>query len=377
MILVSAQAFPPATGGIENLLQGTALHAALAGHRVHVLADGGAAARAHDAATETPYTISRFTGPRPLRRWLKARALLALAREAAAGGTPVEALFLDSWKSLEPLPTGLPFPVIAWAHGNEFPSGGPKVARIGRALARASHLLINSRDTEARIGAAMPPGTPRTILHPPVFPSTEPTADDTAETEALWQGADLRLLSLCRLIAWKGVDTAIRAMPAILAAHPGARFVIAGDGDDRARLAALTRDLGIADAVTFAGWRQGGAKTALMRTATLMLQPGRRIGDEREGYGISYVEAALEGLPTVSGNAGGAPEAVIDGKTGLVIHANETQGPANLADAVVALLAEPRRLAEMQAAARTHGQANLWPNRIAALLATAGLTPKA
>ena len=95
MILVSAQAFPPRLGGIQNLMAGFATYAAGAGHRVRVLADGGLKARAADRASPPVYGIDRFWGPRPLRRRAKA---LTIRRLAATGR--VRALYADSWKSL-------------------------------------------------------------------------------------------------------------------------------------------------------------------------------------------------------------------------------------------------------------------------------------
>ncbi|MEM9783265.1 MAG: glycosyltransferase family 4 protein [Pseudomonadota bacterium] len=366
MILVSAQAFPPATGGIENLLHGTALYAAKAGYRVVVFADGGTAARRHDATAGMPYATRRFTGPRPLRRWLKARALLAAARD-----NPIDALFLDTWKSLEPLPAGLPFPVVPWAHGNEFPPTPRKTARIRRALSKASHILVNSRETDDRLAPARPGHVPRSILHPPVFPAAAPDADDLAEASRLWGMSRPRLFSVCRLIDWKGIDQAIRALPAIRAVHPQARYVIAGGGGDRTRLEGIVREAGVAEAAIFTGRISPGLKTALMRSADLFLQPGRQVVEEREGYGITYAEAALEGLPTICGSAGGAPEAILPGKTGLVVDGTNV---AAIAEAGLTLLSDPERLDAMKHAARAHGIASLWESRIGDLLAAAGLT---
>jgi phosphatidylinositol alpha-1,6-mannosyltransferase len=368
MIVVSAQAFPPATGGIQNLLAGTAEYLARSGYEVLVLGDGGAEARRFDAASGANYAVRRFAGPRPLRRWLKARALMRLARQ---GG--IEALYLDTWKSLEPLPGGLPFPVVPWAHGNEFPPLGAKIPRIRKALAKASNILINSAETRGRIGAAMPEGVPSSIVHPPVFPAVEPSADDIARAAEIWGEAGPRLFSICRLIDWKGIDQAIRAMLAIRAAHPGARFAVAGGGDDRARLEALAAELGLGDAVVFLGRIGDGLKTAMLRSADLFMQPGRKVVEEREGFGITYMEAALQGLPTICGDAGGAPEAIRDGDTGLVVDGTSV---AAVSGAALRILGDPALHAAMRAAAKAHGESGLWGNQIRHILAAAGLAAR-
>ncbi len=365
MIVVSAQAFPPATGGIQNLLAGTAEYLAKSGREVLVLGDGGAAARRYDETSGAPYAVRRFWGPRPLRQWLKARALMRLARAGE-----VDALYLDTWKSLERLPADLPFPVVPWAHGNEFPPGGAKVARIRRALEKASHILINSAETRSRMGAALPERVPASVIHPPVFPAVEPDAADTARAAELWGDAGPRLLSVCRLIDWKGIDQAIRAMPAILAAHPQARLLVAGDGDDRARLEGIAAELGLGPATAFLGRVGDGLRTALLRSADLFLQPGRKVVEEREGFGITYLEAALQGLPSISGDAGGAPEAIRDGETGIVVDGTSVDA---VAEAARAILADAGRHAAMRDAAKAHGTVSLWENQIGRILAAAGL----
>ena len=368
MIVISAQAFPPRVGGIQNLLAGTARGLAEAGYDILVLADGGKDARRWSSENDLPYAVEWFSGPRPLRRYQKARRVKALVQQ----GT-IEALYTDTWKSLELLPSALPFPVITWAHGNEFPNVGNKVTRIKGAMAKADHILFNSGETRDRARAFTPADVPHSIVNPPIFLPREPSQADADTAAAIWQDHTPRLLCTCRLIDWKGIDRAISAMPCVLAAYPGAKLAIAGTGDDRERLQALAESLNLGQSVAFLGWIEETTKTALQRSADLFLQPGRQVVEEREGYGITYVEAALQGLPTICGNAGGAPEAVIDGETGLVVDATD---PETVAEAILSILGDEKRHAAMRDASRAHGNACLWRNRIRDLLAPAGLAPK-
>ncbi len=71
-------------------------HIAKAGYSVTVLADGGRAEKSWDNTTELPYQVERFSGPRPLRRFRKARRLSSLIKDGS-----VQAVYTDSWKSLE------------------------------------------------------------------------------------------------------------------------------------------------------------------------------------------------------------------------------------------------------------------------------------
>lgn len=365
MIIISAQAFPPRTGGIQNLLAGTAEYIAHAGYEVTVLADGGREAKQWDHETSLPYKIERFSGPRPWRRHLKYWRLLKLAKTAR-----ITALFADTWKSIEVFNKSFDFPVVTWAHGNEFPRAGNKAERIKKALTKADHIIFNSMETQTRAKAFTPGHVPGSIVNPPIFDAVSETDQQREDTQKLWADRAPRLLSMCRLIDWKGLDQAIMALPAILKRFPTAHYVIVGIGDDRARLEGLVADLGLEQNVTFLGWIEEGYKTALLKSADLFLQPGRQVIEEREGYGITYAEAALQGLPTICGNAGGAPEAIIDGETGLVIDATQTR---NVEEAVLSVLSDKTRLEAMCDASKKHGENCLWRNQVSHVLDAAGL----
>jgi phosphatidylinositol alpha-1,6-mannosyltransferase len=70
----------------------------------------------------------------------------------------------------------------------------------------------------------------------------------------------------------------------------------------------------------------------------------RRAGLDVEGLGIVYLEAAATGLPVITGDSGGAPDAVIDGETGYVVQGKDVRG---LADRIVELLSDPAGAAAM------------------------------
>ncbi len=366
MMFLSAQAFPPRSGGIENLMAALADYAAGVGEDVHVLADGGKDASLYDQAQEKPYRITRFAGLKPLRRRAKGHKLGQLVK---ANHQP-NYIFADSWKSLEHLPSGLGVPVIAYAHGNEYPraknGSHPKQARIRAALSKATDLITVSNDTAGRVAPFLPDALTPTLIHPPVEPMATASEADKDFAQSLWPQSSIRLLALCRLIEWKGLDQAVRALGQIINQGVPAQLCIVGIGDDRARLETLISELGLTQHVVFAGRVEGGRKSALFTSADIFVQPGRSVNGECEGYGITYVEAALHGLPSVSGNAGGAPEALVHGVTGFVIDATKTQ---TVTDALLNLITDKPLRAKMSKAAKAHGQAALWPNQIQRILA--------
>ena len=365
MLIVSTQNFPPSAGGIQTLMEGLA-RAASAHLPVHVVADACAGDAAFDAR-DRPYRMSRASGPKPLRRRAKARRV---ARMAGAPG--VAGVVCDSWKSAEHL-GALPVPVLAYAHGNEFPSEGQpdarKSERIRRAFAHVDHVIAVSSHTAGRVRPLLGDGTALHVHPNPVETPPDPGPEDEAWARAQWEGlgpADgLRCLTLCRLIDWKGVDQSIYAQAQLRDAARAARLLVAGDGPDRARLDGLVETLDLGDRVRFLGPVHGARKSALYASSELFVQPGRTVGNQCEGFGITYLEAAWHGVPSVAGRDGGAPDAVLDGRTGWLVDGHETP---EIVAALTSAIDAPDRRTHMGGAARERARELVWPRRIHAVL---------
>ena len=88
-----------------------------------------------------------------------------------------------------------------------------------------------------------------------------------------------------------------------------------------------------------------------------------------EGFGITYVEAALHGLPSISGDQGGAPEAVKDLETAFVVDATDEK---NVAHALEKLVTNADTRSQMSKKAKDHANDLLWPRQISRILAVAG-----
>jgi glycosyltransferase involved in cell wall biosynthesis len=135
----------------------------------------------------------------------------------------------------------------------------------------------------------------------------------------------------------KGHRELFEAMPAILRELPQAQFWIVGEGQLRGELEATARRLGLLPSVRFLGFRRDVAD--LMHAIDVMALPSHR-----EPCALVYVEAALARKPIVACRAGGAPESIADGESGLLVPVGNSSA---IAAAVLTLLANRARALQM------------------------------
>lgn len=159
------------------------------------------------------------------------------------------------------------------------------------------------------------------------------------------------LLFAGRLVAKKGVDVLLEALPAVLDRHPDARLTVVGDGPERATLQTLAARLGVDSAVAFTGSVPNETLPARLRAARVVVFPSRIAADgDREGFGLVAVEAMGCGAAVVGSDLPAMREFLHDGETGLVAPAGDPQA---LAAAVIRLLDDPGLCARLGAAGRS------------------------
>jgi len=154
---------------------------------------------------------------------------------------------------------------------------------------------------------------------------------------------DLRLenkrviVSVGRLVHRKGQDHLIQSMPEILKSVPNAHILMVGQGPYLSHLKKLVQDLNLVDHVSFIGRIQFAQLPQYICAGDIFVMPSRSrfFGLEVEGLGIVYLEASACGLPVIAGSSGGAPDAVLDGITGIVVDGENNQ---EIASAAIKLL---------------------------------------
>ncbi len=175
-----------------------------------------------------------------------------------------------------------------------------------------------------------------------------------------------RLLQACRLIEKKGLRSTLMAMRLVVDAWPDAILTLAGEGPLADEMRVLTAALDLERNVVLAGWRQQDQLLALYRDSHVFLHPSETTAaGDREGIPNSLLEGMAAGLPAVATWHGGIPEAVRDGRDGLLV---PEKSPVDLAAAVLRLMADPAMLASMSREAAASMEANFGAARqIAAL----------
>jgi glycosyltransferase involved in cell wall biosynthesis len=167
-----------------------------------------------------------------------------------------------------------------------------------------------------------------------------------------------RILIVGRVERLKGHDVLLEALPTIRSAVPEAHVLAIGeDGGLTERLTERAAVLGVTDAVSFAGPRPRAELPAAYRAATVCVVPSRF-----ENFPYTAVEAMGCGRAVIAARAGGLPEVVVAGQSGLLV---APEDPADLAAAVVDLLRDPGRRATLEAGARQRAAGVYGSRRVA------------
>jgi glycogen synthase len=168
-------------------------------------------------------------------------------------------------------------------------------------------------------------------IDPGDLPAQEP--DYLATLRADFAAPDEKLVLLIgRLVYEKGFQLALEAMPSVIEAVPGTRFLVAGSGTHEAELKRQAEELGLMDHGTFLGWIGDDVLHSLYRIADLTVVPSIY-----EPFGLVALEAMASGCPCIVADTGGLREVVPHEEAGLRFRAHD---PAALAEVAIRVLSD-------------------------------------
>jgi phosphatidyl-myo-inositol dimannoside synthase len=245
--------------------------------------------------------------------------------------------------------TGVPY--AAFTHGVEVWAGQVPVTRglLGRVGKHARLMTGPSRWTVDLLRTLVDAGPRIEVLPAGVdVENFHPEVSDATVRDRHGLDDEPVICCVSRLTLRKGQDQVIRAMPGILAEEPDAQFLVVGGGPDHERLQGLARRKRVEPRVTFAGEVSYRELPAYFRAGQVFAMPcrTRKLGLEVEALGAVFLQAAAVGRPSVAGDSGGAPEAVLDGETGLVVVGTDADA---VGEAILRLLGDPEGAAKMGA----------------------------
>lgn len=356
-VLLVTSDFPPTFGGIQSYLRDYCLELERREPgRLVVLASTQDAEAAAAYDTTLPFPVIRWPHRILFPFPAEARRMAQVIRERG-----IHTVWFGSSTPFALLATAARRAgarrIVASTHGHEvgwsMVPGGRSVLRwIGRSV---DCLTYVSRYARGRFMASfgptvawepMPGGVDTTRFLP------DPVGRQTVRTR---HGIDDRRVIVCvsRIVSRKGQDTLVAAMPRILDRVPDAHLLIVGPGDYADTLREMVEERRIGEQVTLTGPVDAGELVAHYCAGDVFAMPVRTEGGgfSVEGLGIVFLESQACGVPTVAGDGGGAPESVLDGRTGDVVDGTDTDA---VADDVARLLADPERAQRYAAEGRRY-----------------------
>lgn len=196
------------------------------------------------------------------------------------------------------------------------PETSPYPAHVARkyklanrcALKKATKVLCVSSETRQR-AVQLAGESPRLLVVPNFIDFIPSAARSTGKSFSPATSIFVGTLSPI-----KGVNFLIEAIPRVLDRHAEARFLIVGDGSERARLAKRAEELGLGNHIRFIGRVEREATAEWYSQAGIMVVPSLD-----EAQGIVVLEAFIHGLPVVASKVGGIPDMVDEGRNGLLV----------------------------------------------------------
>jgi phosphatidylinositol alpha-1,6-mannosyltransferase len=341
--LIVTNDFPPRTGGIESFVLAMAQRMDPGQVVVHTARQHGDAAFDATLGFEVVRDRSRLMVPTPQI----ARRSAELARSRGCDRV---------WFGAA-APLGLMAPAlrrvgvertVATTHGHEVwwssvPGTRALLRRIGERNDVVTYLGEYCRQ---RIAPALSPGARERMVQ--LTPGVDdvvfrPGAGGEQVRAELGLGKRPVVVCVSRMVARKGQDVLVEALPLVRRRVPDAALLLVGDGPHRAAVERRVAALGLQDHVVFTGRVPWQRTPAYFDAGDVFAMPTRtRLrGLEPEALGICYLEAASTGLPVVVGDSGGAPDAVLDGENGFVVPGRSVD---DVADRIATLL-QDRELA--------------------------------
>ena len=319
MFLVTTRNFPPELGGMQNLMEG--LSNALLNHGpVKVFADS--IDNAEDYDQNSKLSIERVSGFKIFRKYRKSN----LVKDFIENNN-LRASFFDHWKSIENIDVEILKKTKSFCliHSKEInhPIGSTLNKRTVKALGKADYVIANSRFTkELAINLGVKANNIK-VINPGCNYPIQINEDAKKFAKKVYGEASPRLITVSRLDGRKSHQNIIMTIKNLLPKFPNLKYVSVGDGDEKNNLKGLKKELGLGKEVELIFKSTEQEKVALIEQSDVFVMPSVIYKKSVEGFGITYIEAASYGKPSIGGIYGGERDSIKSGQTGYLCNGND------------------------------------------------------
>tara|TARA_B100001123_G_C15281966_1_gene1014322 strand:- start:712 stop:1809 length:1098 start_codon:yes stop_codon:yes gene_type:complete len=320
MFLIVARNYPPDVGGIQTLMGGLSVN--LLNHGpVKVFTFEHPDSNVYDK--KLSIDIERIKGIKLFRKYRKAN----LVNEFINTNPNIRAIIADHWKSLELVKAEYLRKIKSFCllHSKEINHKIDSTLnkRLIKSTNKADYIIANSNFTK---DLAIRVGIDASKIHV-IFPGIQkPSLIENVlkiKAEKIFGESFPKIITVARLDKRKGHDKILMLIKNLKSKYPKIKYISIGFGEEENNLINLSKELSLENEVIFLKNIDHDLKTALTAEANLFLMPSRIEKKSVEGFGISFIEAASYGVASIGGKDGGASDAIVHNKTGLICDGND------------------------------------------------------
>tara|TARA_Y100001935_G_scaffold251616_1_gene253991 strand:+ start:3 stop:1085 length:1083 start_codon:yes stop_codon:yes gene_type:complete len=314
MYIIITRAFPPELGGMQSLMWGLTKEMSK-NFLIKVFADYQESHENFDNYEN--FSIERVGGIKFLRKIRKAQLVNQFLRE-----NKVKGIIADHWKSLELINTNKK--KYCLIHGKEInhPQGSSLNQRLIKVLNNVEKVIANSEYTKK---LAIKSGVVEhkvVVINPGVNPAQELNKKTSDKVESLLKIKTPRLITVSRFDKRKNHEKVIMAIRNLKQLYPNIVYICVGYGEEEENIKKLVNELDLTSQVMFFKEISLDLKNSLVAKSDIFVMPSVIHKTSVEGFGISYIEAAQYNVPSLGGKDGGASDAIVHEKTGLICDGN-------------------------------------------------------
>ena len=317
MYLILTRSFPPELGGMQNLLWG--LSNELSKHyMIKVFADYQDNHEEFDK--KVSFSIQRVGGIKLFRKYRKANLINEFIKK-----NKIDGIIADHWKSLELINTNKK--KICLIHSKEINhnKGTSLNKRVLNVLNNTDFIIANSKFTK---DLALNCGVEEnriSVINPGIEEARCLNKKSLNDVEKLLKYKTPRLITISRFDKRKNHEKIIMALKNLKQKYPSIVYICVGYGEEEENIKRLTSELNLKEQVMFFKDITNDLKNSLLAKSNIFVMPSIVYKKSVEGFGISYIEAAQYGVPSIGGKDGGASDAIEHEKTGLICDGNSLE----------------------------------------------------